>query len=172
MGKGCVAARPSGTIALVKILLVRHADAVELTGSLTDAERFLSAAGRTQARAIGRAIRSKEIEWDAVVCSPLVRAVQTAEIFAEAVGFAGVVEAVRSLSPGVPARAMADAMRGRGDAIAVVAHEPDLTALGALFAGRPSFPSFRKGEAMLLDGGAPAWRLDPKTLEFDRLIVA
>ena len=166
------AARAKGSLAVVKILLVRHAHAVDPTATLADEYRYLSEKGRQRIRAVGRAIASKEIAWDAIRTSPLVRAVQTAELLAESLDFTGVLEATRVLAPGVPARVAAEDLRAAGDAVVVVGHEPDLSSLGATLVARPSFPSFKKAEAMLLEDGRPGWRLSPDTLEFERLLVS
>jgi phosphohistidine phosphatase SixA len=77
-----------------------------------------------------------------------------------------------SLAPGVPPRAAAAELASRGASVAVVGHEPSMSALGALLSGRPSFPPFRTGQVSLIEDGQPVWWLDPETLQIDRLLIA
>lgn len=65
----------------MKLLLVRHADAVKQggVGAENDFDRVLTDQGREQARALAGALAAHGIVLDVVVTSPLVRAVQTAE---------------------------------------------------------------------------------------------
>jgi phosphohistidine phosphatase len=64
----------------VKVILVRHAEAVEQgkDGAVTDFNRPLTDLGREQAAKLAEALRARGIAFAAVVTSPLVRAVQTA----------------------------------------------------------------------------------------------
>jgi len=156
----------------VKVLLVRHAHAVDVDAGVADEYRWLTNEGRQRIRAVGRAIATKEVEWSAIRSSPLVRAVQTAELLADALDFTGVVAATRTLAPGVAPRVAAKELATAGDAVIVVGHEPDLSSLGAVITGRPGFPSFQKAQAMLVEGGKPVWRLSPETLEFAGLLIA
>src|SRR5436309_1582525 len=64
------------------IYLVRHGDAVPEEDAGSDRDRWLSARGREAARVLGRLLREQNIEPDAILCSPLPRAVQTAELLA------------------------------------------------------------------------------------------
>jgi phosphohistidine phosphatase len=63
--------------------LLRHAEAREGTH---DDERPLTARGRRQAKAAGLALRRLGVHLDACLCSPKVRAQQTAELACEALG--------------------------------------------------------------------------------------
>lgn len=156
----------------VKIYLIRHAHAVDEARGLSDEYRYLSTKGRRVMREVGRALAQAGVELDAILTSPLVRAVQTAEILAERLGFVGVVEALPALAPGVPPRIAAAELPARGTAVAVVGHEPGISALGALLAGRPSFPPFKKAQVCLVERGQALWTLNSDTLEMDRLLLA
>jgi phosphohistidine phosphatase len=71
----------------LELYLVRHADAGDSalwTG--IDAERPLSKKGRRQAKALARLLKDLRLRVDAVITSPLVRAVQTAKPIAKATG--------------------------------------------------------------------------------------
>src|SRR5690349_11068177 len=65
----------------MKLILVRHADAAAKgeNGSTRDFDRPLTDLGREQAQKLADALAAHGVRPDAVVSSPLVRAVQTAE---------------------------------------------------------------------------------------------
>jgi len=60
----------------MKLYFLRHAEALD---GADDAARPLTSHGEKQAREVGRFLERAGIEFDAVYCSPLVRAKQTAE---------------------------------------------------------------------------------------------
>jgi phosphohistidine phosphatase len=155
----------------VKVFLIRHADAVEEGPRLGDDQRYLTSVGRQVSRAVGTALRAAAIELDLILTSPLVRAVQTAELVAGAMDHLGVIEAASWLGTGVHPRVAAEDLAGRTGSIALVGHEPHLSALAGLLVQRPSFPPFRKGQVTLIEDGQPAWWLNPETLAIERLLV-
>jgi phosphohistidine phosphatase len=106
------------------------------------------------------------------VSSPLVRALQTAEIIAATVGYDGRVLVDDALVPeGRISRAVALVQSlEKEDSVALVAHEPILSSLAAALLGVEKFPALRKGEALRLrlpdgvgKGGNIRWRIDPDT---------
>jgi phosphohistidine phosphatase len=68
----------------MEIYLVRHGAAYE---KKEDPERHLNNEGMKQCHLTGRALKRLDIQFDLIVCSPKVRARQTAEIIAEEVGY-------------------------------------------------------------------------------------
>lgn len=156
----------------MKVLLIRHAHAVPEGPALVDDHRHLSESGRAVARAVGGALRAHGVELDGLFTSPLVRAVQTAELVAHALGFALEVRTLAGLSPGFPPQVVAQRLSALGSSIALVGHEPGISALGAVLVGRPSFPSFRPGQVSLIEQGEPRWTLNPQTLSIEQLILA
>lgn len=155
----------------MQVYLIRHGHAVDAEDNLSDEQRYLSKKGRKGLREIGRALKEAGVAFDAILTSPLVRAVQTAEMLAERTDYLGVIEALPALQPGVPPRVAAKELAARGVAVAVVGHEPGMSALGAFLCGRPAFPAFRKGQVSLIEDGRGAWFLHPDTLVRERLIV-
>src|SRR5881628_2985392 len=83
------------------ILLIRHGHAVDDAPGLGDAGRWLSAKGRKVTRKVARWLaKNRKRRPVTIWTSPLVRAVQTAEITAAEAAIKGEVKAISELSPG------------------------------------------------------------------------
>lgn len=145
----------------MKLYLIRHAEAVGAAVGLDDESRFLSDEGRRVARRQGRVLRDEGIGFELVLTSPLVRAVQTAELFAEAVDYLGVVESFRGLVPGCEPQVTAAEIVRRGVDVALVSHEPTISTLAAFLTGVPSFQPFRPAQVVMIENSQPVWRLKP-----------
>lgn len=141
----------------MRIYLVRHGDAVPEEDAGSDRDRWLSARGREAARVLGRLLREQRVEPDAIVCSPLPRAVQTAELLASMLDFLHPIVSLRSLEPSAQPRVAANAIQEAGVSVLVVGHEPSISALGAYLLGRPSFPPFRTAQCCAIEGGKPTF---------------
>lgn len=140
---------------------MRHATAIDETLALGDPMRMLTAHGRTQARRLGDGLRGRGCALSHVWTSPLVRAVQTAELVAAAVGATCTVDVAPDLAPEASPRALVARLGALpADAIAlVVGHEPNLSALGSLLLGDPSFVALAKAEAVRIVDREVRWRL-------------
>jgi phosphohistidine phosphatase len=149
----------------MRAFLIRHAEAVSEELNISDETRWLTQAGRDMVMRVGAHLAGIGIAFDAVLTSPLVRAVQTAELIARATGYAREVKAVEALGPSGFIRAFAADLGSQGDAVAVVGHEPSMSALGATLCSGRAFPSFRKCEVMLVEAEGLVFRLDPVTLD-------
>lgn len=70
------------------ILIARHGENEDNANGILNGRRDLplTELGRRQARELGAAIRTKGLMIDRIYCSPLVRALETAEIVRQAVG--------------------------------------------------------------------------------------
>jgi len=152
----------------MKIYLIRHAHASPSAGQ-PDAHRFLSSDGRTTARGVGRRLHQEGVAFDAVFTSPLVRAVQTAELICESLHYTGLIETMATLSPGCAPQPAAKQLVSSSSAVAAVGHEPTISDLGAFLVGRPGFPPFRPGQVCLIEDGVSSWKLQPHTLEIEVL---
>lgn len=102
----------------MKILLVRHAEAEP---GEPDELRALTPGGRKTARALGERLAARRP--DAVVCSPLLRARETAEPIARAAGIPA--QSDERLAPGAELSDLSAAVSGRGETVVVVGHQPD-----------------------------------------------
>ena len=141
----------------MKLYLLRHADAVAEDRDLADRDRYLSSRGREMCRVVARLLREQSVELDAVVTSPLARAVQTAELVASGIDYLGLIEAMPALTPGCHPRLAAEAIVARGDAVLIVGHEPTISHLGGFLLGRPGFPQFRTGQLYAVEDARPTW---------------
>lgn len=97
---------------------MRHAEAAP---GEPDELRPLTPGGRETARALGERLGPRQP--DAVVCSPLLRARETAAPIARAAGVA--VQTDERLAPGAELGDLSAAVSGRGETIVVVGHQPD-----------------------------------------------
>lgn len=158
----------------VRLLLIRHAIAVERgTPGLPDAERPLTRDGREKfieaARGLARIVESPDV----IFSSPLVRARQTAQIARDAWDGPKVrdVDALATGDFAALAKAV-DAVADK-DSVALVGHEPHMSALLARLLETPHDERLacRKGGAALLEipgalnqGGPLVWFLPPRVL--------
>jgi phosphohistidine phosphatase len=129
----------------VRLFLVRHAEAAP---GEPDDLRPLTPRGRDQARALAERLAADELRPDAVLSSPLLRARETAEELARALGIRA--EPDERLAPGATAGDVRAAAVGRGDTVLVVGHQPDCGEIvAALTGGAP--PSFAPAELAVVE---------------------
>jgi phosphohistidine phosphatase len=133
-----------------------------------DDARELTDKGRAALRAAAPLWRRLGVRPDLVISSPLPRALQTAELFCEALGGMPVTDG--GLRPGASWARMARAMAAHADASSVmfVGHEPDLSSAMADLSGAASIRLRKGGLGCVEFPGAPepgsgeiAWLLDP-----------
>jgi phosphohistidine phosphatase len=160
----------------VRVTLIRHAEAGD--DAPRDEERALTDRGRTDCRRVGRALARRGVKFAAVISSPLVRAVQTAEIVLAALDQRVRVTVSDSLLPEARPGEVVTLLGSLASkkSVALVAHEPILSGVAAALLGLPRYPSLRKAEALrirLPDGpgrtGTLRWRIDPDTGRRKRL---
>jgi phosphohistidine phosphatase len=110
------------------LLVLRHAKASQDSPSDADFDRPLNRRGRTQALAIGRTIRERDLTFDAIVASPAVRVVETITGVMEGAGvrFEPVYDPrLYNASP----EALVEVVREAGDKVErllIVGHNPGL----------------------------------------------
>jgi len=131
------------------LMLLRHAIAEERSTTGRDEDRRLTGEGKRKLREVVAGMRGLELPVECVLASPLRRAVETAEVVAEAFGGADDVETTPALAPGAGPDAVVAALAdvGRPSGIVLVGHEPDLAALAStLLTGTPGLVhmGFRK----------------------------
>ncbi len=150
----------------MRLYVVRHAEAVDARPGLTEFDRYLTADGRRGFRKTADRLVEQGGRPEVILTSPLVRAVQTAEILAERMDFEGPVAAWSGLAPGCGWKEWEEILAANGSVseLAVVGHEPDMGTLVATLLGLPARLPLRKGGIVALDGveaasEAPARRL-------------
>jgi phosphohistidine phosphatase len=141
----------------MRIYLVRHGDAVPEEDAGSDRDRWLSPRGREAARILGRLLREHNVAPDTIVCSPLPRATQTAELLAAGLDYIGPIASWRCLEPSAMPRIAAGQVAAAGLSVIVVGHEPSISSLGAFVLGRPSFPPFRTAQCFAIEDGKPTF---------------
>ncbi|MBI3857269.1 MAG: phosphohistidine phosphatase SixA [Planctomycetes bacterium] len=120
----------------MRIYLMRHATAEE-TGSGTDAARPLTERGRREARAAAVALRELEAQVAAIISSPRLRARETAEIVATAIGRDLSVEVRSSLDCGATLAALRDELEPRQEGeVLLVGHNPELSQFASALAAQ------------------------------------
>ena len=110
-----------------RLILMRHGDAERPHGGTADFDRALTPEGRSEARAVGRAMADAGYTPDLALVSSATRALQTWQAFAEACGKARLVED-RSLYLASSARlaAAVKAAAGEGETLILVGHNPGM----------------------------------------------
>lgn len=131
----------------MKLILVRHAAAVERSVGIPEEWRYLTPEGRDFFRKTARTLAKEGVKPDLILTSPLLRAVQTADILAEALSYGGSLVARGELGPGFD---LASLQRLLGEfsalkELVLVGHEPDLSRLIISLLGLPNEFDFKKG---------------------------
>lgn len=126
----------------MRVFLVRHAEAKP---GEPDDLRPLTDSGRAAARAL--ADRLAREQPASVLCSPLLRARETAQAIARAAGLDA--EPDERLAPGATAETLAEAVTGRGATVVAVGHQPDCSEIVHALTGRKV--SFGPGDVQELE---------------------
>jgi len=137
----------------MKLHIIRHAEAIERSAALPDSQRYLSCRGRKRFRKVAACLRKMEIAPDYILVSPLVRAVQTAEILAETIRFNGELQISAGLAGGPDIAALAEILQARSSAaeIVIVGHEPELGELVVSLLRLPAPCKLTKGCVVSLE---------------------
>lgn len=121
----------------MRVYLVRHGKAVK-EGYTTDAERELTKTGRREVAQIAEWMAQAGVEVAQIRHSGLVRARQTAEIFAELLQPPGGLIAVRGLHYNDPVEPLARELYLEHDPVMLVGHNPFMEKLAGLMLTRNS----------------------------------
>ena len=155
----------------MKLYLIRHAEAVPEEAAGSDHDRWLSRRGRDAARGLARLLREQDVQLDALISSPLPRAMQTAELVAAGLDYLDEIVTVPALAPGCHPRRVAEQLAALGAAVAVVGHEPGISGLGAFILGRPAFPPLRTAQCCALDRGVPTFTARADLMQVQTLFL-
>ena len=153
----------------VKVYVMRHGPAEDVAPSGRDFDRALTAAGRDRVRRVADELLKRQETPKLIFTSPLVRALQTAEIVAALSPPEQPVSVRREIAPGGDMNELLREQLAAGARrVMLVGHEPDVSTLvGTLAPGWGS--GFEKGMVVGLrmrSGEATVIRFsfDPKTL--------
>ncbi len=158
------------------LYLFRHGEATDREDPECppDAERPLTREGVEKTRLAARGLRRLGVKPDLIVSSPLLRAVQTAELAAAELSYAKEkIRRTRALEPEAdPAEFLKELARWKQDEVLCAGHAPHLDEMIAHAVGvRASFTALKKAGAACLEFGssAPAraallWLIPPKVL--------
>jgi phosphohistidine phosphatase len=179
----------------VKLYVMRHGPAEDSSPTGRDGDRALTPDGRNRTRAVAKALSGEGENPLSILSSPLVRALQTAEIVAAetdlakrvedakgAGGSTGAVEIRREMAPGGDALGLVRELARSGrKRVLVVGHEPDLSMLVHELIGRHLDQGMLKSMVVGIKVDLPApgsesnelttafrFILDPKTLVWTR----
>jgi phosphohistidine phosphatase len=160
----------------MKLYLIRHGEASQRIGGavMTDAQRPLTDEGRAETRQVASGLKKLSVRPDIILSSPLVRAYQTAEIFADVFGMPTSVHITDALAPGGNASDVYKSIRDfkQFNEALLVGHEPDMGRLAAtlLWAGPELDMPFKKAGICRIDitsipptsPGTLKWFITPK----------
>lgn len=148
----------------MRVLVLRHGNAVDPFEALTDEQRWLTPTGRARVARVAEYLVAEGWSPRLIFTSPLVRAVQTAEIFAaQVMPKIERVEVNVALAPerGTTAQALS-CLEGldRNTTVALVSHEPKVRVLAGHLGQLASLPVFAPSSVALID-----LRLEPPRTE-------
>ena len=129
---------------------MRHGPAGNRGDVEDDFHRPLTKAGTEQTASAAKGLRAISVKPDALLSSPLTRALQTAEIVAKELGLK--VSIVDALAAGATPGEILEAIRERDGDVLIVGHDPDFSALVSyLLAGETqTFMDFSKSGIVAL----------------------
>ena len=126
----------------MRVILVRHGDAdAEIPDGLEDDARALTTRARGVLPGHFGGLTAHIGTPKLILMSPLVRAVQTATLLAQALGFEGPLKTHRGLYPDGPVGAIEALLTDYlNETVVLVGHQPSMGSAAAHFLGLPSFP--------------------------------
>jgi phosphohistidine phosphatase len=143
----------------MKLILVRHGAAVERSSEISEEERYLTSEGRVFFRKSARTMLKNGVEPSVIITSPLLRAVQTADILGESLCFSGPLIVRGEMRPGFNMPKLQRILEDYRtvDELVLVGHEPDLSGIVSSLVHLPRGFNFKKGAAVRL-------KIDPADL--------
>jgi phosphohistidine phosphatase len=156
--------------------LLRHAHAGDPSSwNGPDAARPLSDKGQGQSERLGAYLASIAFTTDAIISSPKLRALQTAEIVAGHLGAAVIKDDRLATSLDVPTVEAVLREAGDPERPVLVGHDPDFSELVAMLTAAAGIP-MRKGALARIEldrpvrpgGGTLRWLLPPDALKPER----
>jgi phosphohistidine phosphatase len=131
----------------MNIYLIRHGDAERISLDKKDYDRELTPTGKIKLKSAVFNWNNTIKEFDFIITSPLVRAIQTANIIAEQYNASDKIVIDKKLSPGCDTGDIMEIANSlSGEEIAFVGHQPDFSeVLSDLISHKGAFIDFKKG---------------------------
>jgi phosphohistidine phosphatase len=138
----------------MQIYLLRHGIADNARPGQPDAERALTAEGRDKLRRVLKRARIAGVSPDLILSSPYRRALGTADVAVEVLGYAGKVVRTRALVPeATPYEAWEELRSRKGEgSILLASHEPLMSSMVAFLLDSPAMQvDMKKGAMVRID---------------------
>ena len=135
----------------MQIYLLRHGIADDGKPGRPDSERALTSEGRDKLRRVLKRARTADCSPSLILTSPYVRAVETAEIAAQVLGYRGKLVKTDALVPDASPQKAWEELRLHKDEASVLlaSHEPLMSSLAAYLLRSPALQVDMKKAAML-----------------------
>ncbi len=114
---------------MTTILIVRHGESEPQTEGINDQDRKLVKKGVKQMRRVANFLEEMGYEPDQVMVSPMLRAVQSAEVILDEMGLDMKAETLEDLLPDKDPSSLAEKLKELQGTILIVGHEPHLSKL-------------------------------------------
>lgn len=158
----------------MQIYLLRHGIAENAPHGKPDAERALTDEGREKLRRVLGRARAADVVPSLILSSPYRRAMETADVAVEVLGYQGKVVKTRALVPEASPFDTWEEIRKRPDesAILLASHEPLMSTLAAFLLASPALSvDMKKAALVRIDcdrlgpepKGVLKWMLTPAT---------
>lgn len=159
----------------MEIYILRHGIAEDAPPGGSDAQRALTAEGKQKLRKVLDRAAAANVSPSLILTSPLARAIQTAEVAADALGYKQKAAKTNALLPSSSPREVWDELRGHRDetAILLAGHEPMLSQTVVYLLGASGLQvDLKKGALVRIDldnfkgepRGVLKWMLVPKVV--------
>jgi phosphohistidine phosphatase len=138
----------------MQVYLLRHGAAEENRSGLSDADRALTQDGRRKLQQTLQAVSHADVLPALILTSPLKRAVETAEIAQEVLGYKGDLLRTEALVPGSSVEQVWDEIRVHANetSIVLVGHNPLFAELPGYLLGVPELHiNVKKGSLLRID---------------------
>jgi phosphohistidine phosphatase len=138
----------------MELYILRHGIAEEGTSGRPDADRALTGEGKKKLRAILKLARDAQVNPSLIFTSPFRRAVESAQVAADVLGFEGEFVKSATLLPHGRPEPVWDELRPHADApqILIAGHEPLLSQLTGFLLRSPGLEvDFKKGAMVRID---------------------
>ena len=135
----------------MQIYLLRHGIAEDARAGQPDSERALTEDGRDRLRRVLKRARSADLDPGVILSSPYRRAVETAAVAAEVLGYKGEVVRTRALTPEASPSDVWEEIRDRRDepSMLLASHEPLMSSMTAFLLDSPALMVDMKKAALL-----------------------